>query len=289
MITADSYTEAEGKIWHKEHFCCERCDDPLQGKQYTNSNGHILCQKCFDKYEAEDCRRCLLPITLGSRRIHKRNMAFHEECYVCKRCRESLTDRKHYFSENDFLCEDCIQPVSQCFACKEGILPTTEYLQHESRTWHTNCFACVSCKKSLIGEGFQEYTGSLLCMDCYVQKVSKKCYKCHKPITSKGVQFNLSLFHPECFQCTDCSKPLTGERASDKRGDPYCQVCVVKFAKICNVCKEPITSRHTIYRKKTYHLQCFKCTQCGIPIGKNNFYETSLNDVLCEPCAGKNI
>ena len=226
-----------------------------------------------------------MSLLLGTKTVNKLGLGFHEECFVCKRCQESLYDRKHYLAEGDVLCDKCIQPVAQCCACKEGILPIVNFLTHESRAWHSECFCCISCRRSLIGQGFHDYDGNLMCEDCFLQKVSKKCFKCHKPITGKGIQFNFSVFHSDCWICTDCRKPLSGKKAQEKDGEPYCHACILKFAKKCVSCQGPITSRHTIYKKKPYHLSCFKCTQCGIPIGNKSYYETSLNDLLCEQCA----
>lgn len=288
LIVADSITLAEDNKWHKEHFCCQICDVPLQGKQYTIKQGSVICQPCHDK-AADDCHRCHLPVYMGSRKITKRKLIFHEECFVCKRCRESLWDRKNYFAEGDFLCDECMQPIAQCFACKECIMSTEMHMKFESRTWHINCFACSSCKTSLKDSGFHDYAGSLVCAVCYTQKTSKRCNVCQKPIVGKGVQWNFSVFHLECFQCSSCEKHLSGgEKLSEEQGHLFCQSCALKFAKVCESCHEPISGRHTIYKKKMYHLNCFKCTQCGIAIGKQSFFETSLKDVLCEPCAGRN-
>jgi LIM domain kinase 1 len=79
-----------------------------------------------------------------------------------------------------------------------------------------------------------------------------------------------------------------GGKVSEKQGSLYCEECVVKFAKICEGCMRPIVSRHTVYKRKYYHVECFKCTNCGTSIGKQSFYETSLNDLLCEQCAKGN-
>lgn len=272
-------------MWHKEHFCCHRCDKLLFGEKYFHKNDNILCHSCFDRF-ADDCHRCHLPIVIGSKKITKGDLLFHEECFVCKRCRESLHDRKYYFAEDDYLCNECFQPASQCFSCKEGILPIEKHFKYESRTWHIDCFVCISCKETLVRKGFHDYAGSLFCTKCYSQKTSKRCNNCQKPITGKGIQFNFCVYHPECFKCSECRTELR-EKISEKQGHLYCQTCSLKFAKICKSCQKPISSRHMVHDGNVYHSQCFKCTQCGYPIGNQTFYETSLKDVLCEPCAGR--
>lgn len=263
----------------------------MQGKKYTErrDDSSFVCQSCFDK-TATDCRRCLLPIVIGQAIVTKQGIDFHKDCFNCKRCKENLYERKYYFAEGDFLCDECMQPIAQCSLCKEGISPTEEHMKYETNAWHIKCFACSSCKMSLIGKGFHYYASNLVCSDCYGQKISKKCSVCYKPILGKGVQFGFNVFHLECFKCADCKKSLSIDagKVSENNGKYFCESCAIRFAKLCAACKEPVTSRHTIYKKKIYHLNCFKCTQCSIPIGKQSFYETSLNDILCEPCAGKN-
>ncbi len=180
-----------------------------------------------------------------------------------------------------------MQPIAQCSSCKEGILPTEEYLQHDSKAWHVRCFTCMSCHQSLIDQNFKEFDGGTLCRDCYTNKVSRQCSKCYKAIAGRGVQFGFGVFHLECFACAQCGKSLNGIKPYDKSGVAYCGDCIMKLAKKCHACQAPIVSRHTIYKKRAYHLNCFKCTQCSYPIGNKPFYETSLKDVLCEMCAGK--
>ena len=285
MIFSESYTEAEQKNWHKEHFCCEKCDKHLQGKNYGVKDGRIFCDDCYTRHAAETCCRCLLPIALGSKLVRKNDKYFHSDCFVCKRCRESLYDRKYFEEEDDFLCMECLPPTIQCSACKLSISQTVKYLRHESRAWHAECFHCTSCRMSLIDQGFNTYDGNLMCKACFADKTCQKCVKCEKPILGKAIQFNYTFYHSECFCCQDCNKPLKGGKVQEKHGSPYCSTCVLKFATRCAECNQPITAKHTLYKKKAYHIACFKCSKCGTPIGSASFYETSLEDVLCEPCA----
>ena len=215
----------------------------------------------------------------------KKGKFFHEDCFVCKRCRESLYERKYFQAENDFLCEECMPPVIQCAACKNAINQTVKYLKHDSYAWHRECFYCTSCRKSLISQGFHTYDSHLMCEKCYAEKVSQKCVVCHHTILGKAIQFNYTFYHTECFICNGCKKPLTGEKVQERKGAPYCQVCVLKFAQRCVACNQPITSRHTVYKRQPYHIKCFKCSKCGIAIGSESFFETSLEDVLCQRCA----
>lgn len=259
----------------------------MQGSKYgCDDNGRVLCVDCYNKHAAVDCARCHLTILLGVKRVRTKGLVFHEECYVCKRCKESLYDRDHYESEGDLLCNECMQPIAQCNYCKEGILPQSKHLRHDSKAWHVDCFTCKACNQSLVDMSFQTFDGNIFCINCYTMKVSRKCSRCFEVIPGKGVQFGFGYFHVSCFTCAECGTKLQELKPYEKNGDAFCGNCIMKLAKRCHGCQGPITSRHTVYKKKNYHLNCFKCTQCNYPIGDKAFYETSLKDVLCEACAG---
>lgn len=47
-IFTDSFTVAEGKNWHLNHFACFRCDKPIADAEYIVVNGQPQCLKCHD-------------------------------------------------------------------------------------------------------------------------------------------------------------------------------------------------------------------------------------------------
>uniref|UniRef100_A0ABK0LIX6 Prickle planar cell polarity protein 4 n=1 Tax=Rattus norvegicus TaxID=10116 RepID=A0ABK0LIX6_RAT len=40
-------TEAEGRHWHENHFCCQDCAEPLDGGRYALPGGSPCCPSCF--------------------------------------------------------------------------------------------------------------------------------------------------------------------------------------------------------------------------------------------------
>uniref|UniRef100_A0A8C3SDP2 LIM zinc-binding domain-containing protein n=1 Tax=Chelydra serpentina TaxID=8475 RepID=A0A8C3SDP2_CHESE len=58
LIFTDECSEAEGRRWHMEHFCCLECDLPLGGQRYVMKGGRPCCCSCFESLYAELCQAC---------------------------------------------------------------------------------------------------------------------------------------------------------------------------------------------------------------------------------------
>lgn len=286
LIFSSTYTETAGKKWHKKHFSCSHCDANISEKKFHEVSGDLVCDTCFNKTSAR-CQKCSNPIGIGSTKVMYKGLSWHKECFVCKRCQIDLQSDQFFVIKGQLHCEDCMEPIAQCHSCKEGIKATVSYLQHKSRTWHAECFKCVICQAWLVDGQFNELDDNLICNECFVHKVSKKCTSCSKPITGKGVQFGLSTYHPECFICSKCDCSLTTEKGKvkEEKGKPVCLDCHLKSAKKCYKCRNPIISKHTIYKGELFHLECFTCNKCGTSVANTEFFETSLNEILCMRCA----
>ena len=291
LIFTGTYTEAKGKCWHKKHFICVMCDKELHGKKYKEKNELIYCGECYDKFAAVECQKCKKPIGIGSKKfITIENDTWHLECFVCKRCKEKLVGQPYNIIDKDLFCRECLsnQAIAQCEGCKLAINPTVSFLRHKKRCWHANCFNCSICQTWLANGEFHEMDDNIMCKDCFVSKVSKKCTMCQLPAT-KCIQFGLNVYHAECFKCSDCYCKLIGKNniKNDKDGKLLCQDCDLKLAKKCFHCKGPITKRYTLYKSRAFHLECFKCNICGSIINNKEFFETSLCEVLCSSCVHK--
>ncbi len=250
----------------------------------------MYCEKCYDRYAATKCQKCKKSIGIGSKKIAVGGNCWHKECFICTRCRQNVQD-KYYFDNLDLLCHECTgsQSIAQCQGCKLAISSTVSFLKHKELCWHAECFKCTLCQTFLADGHFKEIEDKIICNKCYSIKFGKKCAVCQESITTQGIQFGLNSYHKDCFKCSSCSKNLIGEsKIKDNGGQPLCYECKLKDAKQCFRCKGPIISRHTLYRGQLFHLECFKCNTCGSSISGIDFYETSLNEILCVKCAHVN-
>ncbi|XP_027458214.1 prickle-like protein 4 isoform X1 [Zalophus californianus] len=48
LIFSPRCTEAEGRRWHENHFCCQDCAGPLGGGRYALPGGRPCCPRCFE-------------------------------------------------------------------------------------------------------------------------------------------------------------------------------------------------------------------------------------------------
>ncbi|XP_060045802.1 prickle-like protein 4 isoform X2 [Erinaceus europaeus] len=48
LIFSPRCTEAEGRCWHENHFCCQDCAGPLGGGRYALPGGGPCCPSCFE-------------------------------------------------------------------------------------------------------------------------------------------------------------------------------------------------------------------------------------------------
>ncbi|XP_055981879.1 prickle-like protein 4 [Sorex fumeus] len=48
LIFSPRCTEAEGRRWHENHFCCQHCAGPLGGGRYALPGGGPCCPRCFE-------------------------------------------------------------------------------------------------------------------------------------------------------------------------------------------------------------------------------------------------
>ena len=289
LILSSTLTEAAGKKYHKEHLCCAECDTLLHQRSFREENSKLYCESCYSRIAASLCQKCREPIGIGAKKMNVKDVSWHMECFICKRCREDLSGERYFLVDGDLLCGECVEPVAQCYGCKSSISPAVSYLNHKSRSWHAECFKCVLCRAWLVDGNFHELDDSLMCNTCYIEKVGKKCSVCAQSIVGKGVQFCLSTYHPDCFCCAYCDRPLVGEnvKVKEREGRPICEDCVLRSAKKCFRCHQPITAKHTVYHERLFHLDCFTCNICGSSVAgaKSEFFETSLNEILCYQCA----
>ncbi len=81
-------------------------------------------------------------------------------------------------------------------------------------------------------------------------------------------------WHPACFVCAACGRPINGPNYSKRRGKPYHPQCFhEKFCPRCARCGELIPSRGLRALGKDWHPACFVCEAGGEPLRGKSFYE----------------
>lgn len=97
----------------------------------------------------------------------------------------------------------------------------------EDEYWHLGCFVCAQCFKPFGGNlDYYNVDGLYYCQHDYIQLFAPCCRECHQFILNgQFVRALNTTWHPDCFHCQFCQKPLTGEKFVNRKGRALCHDC----------------------------------------------------------------
>uniref|UniRef100_A0A8C5N5X9 Four and a half LIM domains protein 2-like n=1 Tax=Gouania willdenowi TaxID=441366 RepID=A0A8C5N5X9_GOUWI len=208
--------------------------------------------------------------------------------YDCKECEESLYGQKYILKEENPYCIKCYETLfsSDCESCHKLIGCTSKDLSYKDRHWHSECFLCSVCDRSLVDRAFAAKDDLLMCTECYSNEYSAKCHECLKTIMpgTKKMQHKDRSWHENCFACNRCQQPIRTRSFVQKEANHYCLPCYEKqFALQCSHCRKPITTGGVNYRDQPWHKECFVCIGCKQQLAGQRF--TSRDDfTYCLSC-----
>jgi len=112
-----------------------------------------------------------------------------------------------------------------CPTCNEPIVG--KCLQAGNKSYHPDHFVCNGCQIALSGQVYQ-VDDVHVCGACYQKQFSVPCARCDQPIRGQSIRALDRKWHPDCFCCSICKKPLYGERFAERKGVPLCVGCSTK-------------------------------------------------------------
>lgn len=122
---------------------------------------------------------------------------------------------------------DMQESLPVCVRCKEAITSGHAYELGDDR-WHTHCFTCYRCEKSLSCDSdfLVLGTGALICFDC-----SDSCKKCGKKIDDLAIILSSSneAYCSDCFVCCKCGDNIKDLRYARTRKGLFCLKCHKKL------------------------------------------------------------
>ncbi len=100
------------------------------------------------------------------------------------------------------------------------------------------------------------------------------CPNCHRPITGASITALGHEWHPNCFRCAGCGKPIGEAQFYEQGSRPYHTACYhERFSPRCAACNQVITGAYTTALGKTWHPEHFVCARCKQPFSGKKFYE----------------
>ncbi|XP_023217374.1 four and a half LIM domains protein 2-like isoform X1 [Centruroides sculpturatus] len=295
LIFTEEYIRAMSKDWHTTHFCCWKCNDLLRGQQYLLRDEHPYCVLCYEILFSNTCNECGRSISVDSMDLFYKNKHWHDSCFLCSKCRDSLIYKPFGFKTDKVYCASCYDAAfaTKCDVCGEIFRTGTKKIEYNGKQWHEKCFCCIVCTNSIGTKSFIHKDNDIYCITCYEQKFFTRCIKCNQVITTDGVTYGNEPWHRECFCCPNCQRCLNGELFTSKFEKPYCAKCFGElFTKICHACNIPITgiggTRFVSFEDRSWHTDCFLCDMCKKSLVGIGFISDG-SDILCPECTRKKL
>ncbi|PNI99933.1 ZYX isoform 9, partial [Pan troglodytes] len=113
-----------------------------------------------------------------------------------------MQDMEHPQRQNvavNELCGRCHQPLARAQPAVRAL----------GQLFHIACFTCHQCAQQLQGQQFYSLEGAPYCEGCYTDTL-EKCNACGEPITDRMLRATGKAYHPHCFTCVVCARPLEG-------------------------------------------------------------------------------
>ncbi|XP_072597011.1 four and a half LIM domains protein 1-like isoform X2 [Vulpes vulpes] len=165
------------------------------------------------------------------------------EKFDCHYCRDSLQGQKYVQKDGHHCCLKCFDKfcANTCVECQKPIGADSKEVHYKNRYWHDTCFHCSKCLHPLADETFVAKDNKILCNKCTTWEDSPKCKGCFKPIVAgdQNVEYKKTLWHKDCFTCSNCKQVIGTGSFFPKGEDFYCVAChETKFAKHCVKCNK---------------------------------------------------
>jgi len=206
LICQKDFEVSEGVFFDGRWFCrecsiqygqfetCSRCKRKVARWEYTEHNGKVLCNQCYDKTMTEErlarmCKICKKEI-VGPSVIDPQGAKVCLECFrknnlkpfgvrlaVCRACKNEVPDSNVIYVKNKPVCKDCVERFIRertflvCSECGSKIYEKPQKV--EAKILCPLCYSklsreerCAVCGKAIKAIKFVRRDGAILCMDC---------------------------------------------------------------------------------------------------------------------------
>jgi len=136
-------------------------------------------------------------------------------------------------------------------------------------------FRCEYCRQPITNMECMDTQNGMFHPDCFM------CASCRRPLVGEYLTVSGNFFHPECLNCCKCLNSLINEPllCSDKK--LYCAKDSPRD--LCAGCSERIEEGRVIQlEERGWHEKCFVCTECREPLA-GKMYITHNHHYYCKP------
>ncbi|VDD80848.1 unnamed protein product [Mesocestoides corti] len=112
-----------------------------------------------------NCTKCMQPIGIAEP-VVALNKRWHPKCFVCTNCQCNLVDKNFSSKTNAPYCEACFSEKHQpqCDKCAGPIESDQKYAVIGGKNYHSTCFVCEVCQKSLYGGKYAKKNDKITCL-----------------------------------------------------------------------------------------------------------------------------
>jgi len=242
--------KAKQRYYHPTCFTCTQCGKELDN-EYVEHNNKSFCVSCGSKLAQPTAAPSVVLTCAGCGRgvdkskethIGLHNKTYHESCFRCSVCQESLakdrsgnTIKCRQRKDGGIICENChttshatTNPsqsrasdevsTAPCSKCTRPITDKHITLEGTGEKMHLECFRCDDCNAQL-STSFYGIKGRRLCENCVA-----KCTACNHTLSGEYADVLGGKYHTSCFRCSKCHKTLDREYFN-LNGQPACESC----------------------------------------------------------------
>ncbi|KAJ1814483.1 LIM and senescent cell antigen-like-containing domain protein 2, partial [Coemansia sp. RSA 2675] len=195
----------------------------------------------------------------------------HVECFSCQGCQRLIDDGVYVLDAGVEFHPQCVPPApppvvsvspvpsehssqgrvrgpraprrdEACDRC-HAVLAGPRFQLTNGKQYHPECFACAGCAQRFDEGSYVCFEGNEYhhhCVDAlnqpppaseHQEDEALACAECKKPIEGVFLRHNEAVFHPACFCCHDCHRPITpGMPFGEIDARPCCESCLERRA-----------------------------------------------------------
>ncbi|NXH72635.1 PDLI5 protein, partial [Hydrobates tethys] len=93
------------QTWHVSCFVCVACHNPIRNNVFHLEDGDPYCEMDYYALFSTMCRGCEFPIEAGDRFLEALGHTWHDTCFVCSVCSDSLEGQTFFSKKDKPLCK----------------------------------------------------------------------------------------------------------------------------------------------------------------------------------------